>query len=90
MDINQVNSAIKFGNFTNDQLSSIADAVRFARAQLTQQKKREFRVGSTVQFYNTKRGMTMRGQVTKVAIKYITVNTTAGLWRVPASMLDAA
>jgi hypothetical protein len=29
----------------------------------------------------------MRGFVTKVAIKYVTVDTGAGLWRVPANML---
>jgi len=28
-----------------------------------------------------------RGHVTKKAIKYITVNTGQGLWRVPANML---
>jgi hypothetical protein len=29
----------------------------------------------------------MRGHVKKIAIKYVTVDTGAGAWRVPASML---
>jgi len=47
MDIKDINSAIMFGNFTNEQLNSIGDAIRYARAQLTQQKKRELSVGDT-------------------------------------------
>ena len=88
--IQQVNSSIMFGDFTNEQLESIVSAVKYRRGQLTQEKKREFRVGSSVKFYNNKRGMTLNGQVTKVAIKFITVSTSAGLWRVPANMLEAA
>jgi hypothetical protein len=29
----------------------------------------------------------MRGFVTKVAIKYVTIDTGMGLWKVPANML---
>jgi hypothetical protein len=88
--IQEINSAILAGNFTNDQLTSIGDAIRFARAQLTQQKKRTFRVGDTVKFNSAKRGMTVTGTVNKIAIKYITVSSPQGLWRVPANMLEAA
>ena len=96
MDIKQINSAIMFGNFTNEQLDSIQSAVQYARAQLRSVKIREFRKGDTVKFTSTKRGVTIVGTVEKVAIKYVTVREnnsgriTSGLWKVPANMLEAA
>ena len=90
MDIKQVNSAIMFGNWTNVELESMIDAIKFARASLAKQNKTQFRVGAAVKFHSTKRGQTFTGTVTKVAIKYITVNSNGGLWRVPANMLEAA
>jgi hypothetical protein len=88
--IQEVNSAIIAGTFTNDQLNSIADAIRYARAQLTQQNKRELRIGTSVKFYSSKRGQTYTGTVRKIAIKYITVDTGSVLFRVPANMLEVA
>jgi hypothetical protein len=86
--IQDINRAIIAGSFTNDELTSIGDAIRFARAQLTQQTKRSVTIGSTVKFTSAKRGMTVTGTVSKIAIKYITVNSPQGLWRVPANMLE--
>lgn len=88
--LQEVNSAILYGDFTNDQLNSIIDAIKYRRAQLTQQNKRELRVGTPVKFYSSKRGMTVTGTVNKIAIKYITVSSPQGLWRVPANMLEVA
>ena len=88
--IQEVNTAIMFGNFTNDQLTSIVNAVQYARAQLGKQKIRTFTKGDTVKFHSTKRGVTVTGTVTKVAIKYVTVKDGVMLWRVPANMLEAA
>ena len=90
MNIKEINTAIMFGNLTNTELSSVIDAVKFARTQLTQQNKRSLRVGSNVKFVSTKTGMALQGTVDKIAIKYITVRTPQGLWRVPANMLEAA
>jgi hypothetical protein len=90
LTIQQINSAIMFGNFTNDQLTSINDAVLYARAQLRAVKIREFTKGDTVKFHSTKRGVTVTGTVTKVAIKYVTVKDGVVLWKVPANMLEAA
>ena len=89
MSIQTVNAEILAGNFTNEQLSSIIDAVKFARARLSEKNKRSITLGSKVQFNNSKTGHTMIGDVTKIAIKYVTVRTASGLWRVPASMLTA-
>ncbi len=87
MDIKQINSAIMFGTWTNTELSSMIDAIKWNRAQLTQQTKRALRIGDNVNFTSSKTGMNVTGVVTKIAIKYVTVKTINGLWRVPANML---
>jgi hypothetical protein len=88
MNISQINTAIIQGTFSNDELVSIIDAVKFARGRLAQTLKFSLRSGDTVQFTSAKTGRTMQGSVQKIAIKYITVQTTQGLWRVPANMLS--
>ena len=88
MDIKQVNSAIMFGTWTDIELRSMIDAVKWNRAQLTQQTKRSLRIGDNVHFNSTKlKGAGVTGVVMKIAIKYVTVKTATGLWRVPANML---
>jgi len=88
MDIKQVNSAIMFGTWTDIELRSMIDAVKWNRAQLVQQTKRSLRIGDNVNFTSSKTGLNVTGVVTKIAIKYVTVKTVNGLWRVPANMLS--
>ena len=90
MNVSQINTALIQGSFTNDELSSVIDAVKFARARLTQQTKFSLKVGDGVQFTSSKNGMTYTGTVQKIAIKFVTVKTNMGLWRVPANMLTKA
>jgi len=88
MDIKQINSAIMFGTWTDIELRSMIDAVKWNRAQLTQQTKRSLTIGDNVNFTSTKTGRTMQGTVTKIAIKYVTVSVPGwGSWKVPANML---
>lgn len=87
--IQEVNTSIMFSNFTNEQLDSIMSAVQYARAQLRAVKIRTFTRGDTVKFHSIKRGVTVTGTVTKVAIKYVTVKDGVTLWKVPANMLEA-
>lgn len=87
MNITQINTAIMHGNLTNDELTSVIDAVKYARARLTREIKRGLAVGDNVNFDSTKLGRNVTGVITKIAIKYITVRTVNGLWRVPANML---
>ena len=87
MNIKEVNSAIMFNTWTDTELSSMIDAIKFARASLAKSTKQSLKVGQTVQFTSNKNGMTYTGEITKIAIKYITVRTGQGLWRVPANML---
>ena len=89
MNITQINTAILQGSFTNNQLTSIIDAVKFARARLTEQTKRSLTIGDNVHFNSTKlKGAGVTGVVVKIAVKFVTVKTVSGLWRVPANMLS--
>jgi hypothetical protein len=87
MDIKQINQAIMFGDLTNTELMSVIDAVKWKKATLAKLTKASLMVGDSVNFTSTKTGMNMTGFVTKIAIKYVTVKTRGGLWRVPANML---
>ena len=87
--IQQVNSAIMFGNFTNEELTSIIDAVKFARANIANQNKRALTLGTIVKFTSSRTGMPVTGTVEKINRKFIIVRETNKLsnWRVPANML---
>ena len=88
LTIQQVNSAIMLQSWTNTELSSMIDAVKWNRSNLANQIKRSIQVGDNVEFTSSKTGRLTRGHVTKIAIKYVTVNTGMGQWRVPANMLS--
>jgi hypothetical protein len=85
--VQEINTAIMFGDFTNVELSSMIDAVKWKRATLAKLTKASLSVGDNVNFTSSKTGQTMTGFVTKIAIKYVTVKTLGGMWRVPANML---
>ena len=85
-----IRSAIIGGQFTNEELVSIQQALTFANSQLAQQKIRAFGKGSIVKFTSNRNGQRYNGVVEKVGIKNITVRTPLGLYRVPANMLESA
>jgi hypothetical protein len=87
MDIKQINQAIMFSELSNDELTSVIDAVKWKRATIAKLTKASLRVGDNVNFTSTKTGINMTGVVMKIAIKYVTVRTLQGAWRVPANML---
>lgn len=89
VDIQAINSAIMFGNLTNDQLNSVIMAVKYARTQMTKMQTRALRPGDTVKFTSNRDGITYNGTVDKIKIKYVLVRTNAGLFNVPANMLEA-
>jgi hypothetical protein len=90
MNVKAINTALISGTWTNDELTSVIDAVKFARSRLAQSTKFSLKVNDVVEFTSSKTGMTLQGTVTKIAIKYVTVRTNQGLWRVPANMLSKA
>ena len=89
MNIKQVNTAIMQGDFTNEELNSINDAIRFARAQLVVRNKSVLTIGSNVKFTSSTRG-TISGVVKKINRKFIIVDQPSQhrSWRVPANMLE--
>jgi len=89
MDIGTINGAIMRGGWTDEQLTSMIDAVKFARAQLGRAKLRSFGVGDSVKFTSARNGRTYQGVVEGVKIKNVIVNTATGRFRVPANMLEA-
>ena len=87
MNINQINSAIMHGNFTNDQLDSVLQAVKFAREQIRKEVRRELRIGCTVSFVSNRNGQKYSGTVDSIKIKNAIVATAMGRYRVPCNML---
>jgi hypothetical protein len=87
LSITEVNTAIMTQVWTDTELRSMIDSVQWNRSRLAQRTKASLNVGDNVQFTSSKTGRQMRGHITKIAIKYVTVNTGLGLWKVPANML---
>jgi hypothetical protein len=90
LGIKELNSAIMFGDFSNAELNSILDAVKYARANLIRNNRRSLQVGDAVKFTSSLLGHTVTGTVRKVKIKYVLVATPVGVYNVPANMLEAA
>ena len=86
--ISEINHEIMHGTFTNDQLNSIAAAIKFRRAPLTREVKRSITLGASVKFYHPKLGKDIFGTVDRVKQKYILVQTLGGRYNVPANLLE--
>jgi len=87
MNADQIAHYIRFTPWTNDDLVKFIAAVKSARAQLVRNNIGEFGVGDAVRFNSRRHGL-VGGIVEKVAIKYVTVRSPVGLFRVPANMLS--
>ncbi len=96
LSINDVNTAIMFGDFTDEQLRSIGAAITYRRNQILKANKREMAVGRQVRFTG-RNGRTVIGEVTKINRKFIIVKEQpsginggifATNWRVPGNMLE--
>jgi hypothetical protein len=94
MTLQEINRSIINGTFTNEELNSIVDAIKFVRSQIANKNKYTLTVGTSVKFTNSRSGQTILGKVEKVNRKYIIVRengkTFGRSWRVPANMLSAA
>jgi len=89
MNADQIAHHIRFTTWANEDISKFVEAVKFARAQLVRNNIWSFGVGDAVTFNSSKLGF-VSGTVEKVAIKYITVRSPRGLFKVPANMLKAS
>jgi hypothetical protein len=90
LSIQDVNSAIMFGSFTNEQLNSIASAIKYRRAQVAKENKQSIMPGDVVKFTHPKTGRVHQGNVVKFKIKYVQVREGLTTWNVPANMLTVA
>jgi len=96
ISIQDVNTAIMFGGFTDEQLRSIGSAITYRRNQILKANKREMTVGSQVKFVG-RQGRIVIGSVQKINRKFIIVkeqpsSANGGIfatnWRVPGNMLE--
>jgi uncharacterized protein YkvS len=84
----EIVSTIIQSKFTNDELNTIIEAVKFARSRIAQQNTFSIRVGAKVQFKSSKTGLMIEGVVEKVNPKTIIVRTAPfEKWKVSASLL---
>lgn len=90
MNSTQIRSAIIAGQFDVNELEAIAQAVKFARNQLSRKNVYSFRAGDSVKFTNPKTRVTFTGTVDQVKIKYVLVQTNQGRYNVPAVLLESA
>lgn len=90
MNLKQLNTEIMQGNWTNDDLNAMIEAIKWRRAQLARTVKKELRPGAVVRFNSQKMGGMVQGTLMDVKIKFATVDTARGRWRVPINMLETA
>lgn len=90
MNAKEIANAIGFGTWTNDELTSFIESIKYARSQLARKTKNSLMPGDTVKFTSNRNGVTYTGTVNKIKIKYVLVSTPQGRFNVPASMLEAA
>jgi hypothetical protein len=75
------------GVLNNDELSQVVEAVKLRRNQLHFQDAHSLKIGDRVSFQG-RHGITEKGVVEKVKIKYVLVRTDRGQrWNVPGSHL---
>jgi hypothetical protein len=89
MNIRQINSEIMHGNWSNEELTLMIEAIKWRRAQLAKSVKNKLRLGDQVSFNSQKMGGPVTGTVESIKVKFATVNTARGRWRVPINMLEA-
>ena len=84
----QICRIIEHGQLSDQDLADVITAVKYARRNLQRKITSSLMVGDNVNFTSTKLGRNVTGVVIKIAIKYVTVRTASGNWRVPANMLS--
>ena len=86
--IDTVTQTIMYGNFSNEDLEAVSQAIRYRRAQLGREVKRAMAPGVAVKFYHPRQGRDITGTVNRIKQKYILVDTAQGRYNVPANLLE--
>ena len=90
LTIQDVNSAIMYQEWTNEQLMSMWQAVKYARERLGKKTVWSLTLGANVKFTTARTGRVHVGIVTKIKQKKVIVREGITNWNVPAAMLSAA
>jgi hypothetical protein len=91
MNVKEINTAIISANFSNSDLDSIQDAIKFAKSRIASQLSVTLGKGSKVSLSHAKLGGRVFGTVLKVKIKKADVKLDSGMtYSVPLSMLTVA
>lgn len=88
MTTREILNSIRFGNFTNEDLNEIVEAVRYARSQLSRDVRRNLAPGMSVSFVNDRNGRRFHGTVDSIKIKNAIVTVGSTRYRVPCNMLE--
>jgi small-conductance mechanosensitive channel len=88
MDVLTLRQHIIGAGYSNEDLNLLSNAIRAARSQLVNQVKQSLSIGDNVNFTSSRTGKNITGFVEKIAVKYVTVRTIDGNWKVPANMLS--
>ena len=90
MSVNQIVVELMSGTLTNDDIEQVAQALKYARAQVGREVKRQLAPGASVKFYHPKQTFYIAGTVNRIKQKYVLVDTPRGRYNVPANLLEVA
>ena len=90
MSVNQIVAELMSGALTNDDIEQVTQALKYARAQVGREVKRQLAPGASVRFYHPKQNFYIVGTVNRIKQKYVLVDTPQGRYNVPANLLETA
>jgi hypothetical protein len=90
MLVNQIVTELMSGTLSNDDIERVAQALKYARAQVGREVKRQLAPGASVKFYHPKQNFYIAGTVNRIKQKYVLVDTPRGRYNVPANLLEMA
>ena len=90
MSVNHIVTELMSGVLTNDDIEQVTQALKYARAQVGREVKRQLAPGASVRFYHPKQNFYIAGTVNRIKQKYVLVDTPRGRYNVPANLLEPA
>jgi hypothetical protein len=90
MSVTQIVTELMSGSLTNEDIEQVAQALKYARAQVGKTIKRQLTPGVSVKFYHPKQNFYIAGTVNRIKQKYVLVDTPQGRYNVPANLLEVA
>lgn len=88
MNTKEIVAALMSGTLNNEDIEQVAQALRYARAQVGKSIKRQLSPGVSVKFYHPKQNFYVAGTVNRIKQKYVLVDTAQGRYNVPANLLE--